>query len=103
MIRRPPRSTLFPYTTLFRSFDPPAGTQLKRDQVVTIVVSAGRAPVAVPDVTGQTPEKATGNLEALGFRVERVEDGRSDQVDVGAVMAVPPAPGRPAPCRAQRR
>src|SRR5687768_18027933 len=24
MIRRPPRSTLFPYTTLFRSFPPPA-------------------------------------------------------------------------------
>src|SRR2546427_7829679 len=25
MIRRPPRSTLFPYTTLFRSFDDPTG------------------------------------------------------------------------------
>src|SRR5438874_9962510 len=25
MIRRPPRSTLFPYTTLFRSCAPPAG------------------------------------------------------------------------------
>src|SRR2546422_8223931 len=25
MIRRPPRSTLFPYTTLFRSFKPQAG------------------------------------------------------------------------------
>src|SRR2546430_8161036 len=25
MIRRPPRSTLFPYTTLFRSRDEPAG------------------------------------------------------------------------------
>src|SRR3989442_10189163 len=25
MIRRPPRSTLFPYTTLFRSLFPPAG------------------------------------------------------------------------------
>src|SRR3712207_9532979 len=25
MIRRPPRSTLFPYTTLFRSFDPTSG------------------------------------------------------------------------------
>src|SRR2546430_8406809 len=24
MIRRPPRSTLFPYTTLFRSWSPPA-------------------------------------------------------------------------------
>src|SRR3989454_5511189 len=26
MIRRPPRSTLFPYTTLFRSPEPPAGS-----------------------------------------------------------------------------
>src|SRR3989442_6880576 len=26
MIRRPPRSTLFPYTTLFRSWDLPADT-----------------------------------------------------------------------------
>src|SRR2546427_8097146 len=26
MIRRPPRSTLFPYTTLFRSYRPPRGT-----------------------------------------------------------------------------
>src|SRR5256885_9462863 len=26
MIRRPPRSTLFPYTTLFRSTAPPSGT-----------------------------------------------------------------------------
>src|SRR2546425_2025286 len=25
MIRRPPRSTLFPYTTLFRSFEPARG------------------------------------------------------------------------------
>src|SRR5258708_12858298 len=28
MIRRPPRSTLFPYTTLFRSFPPVPGHQL---------------------------------------------------------------------------
>src|SRR2546430_4975966 len=27
MIRRPPRSTLFPYTTLFRSPERPAGTR----------------------------------------------------------------------------
>src|SRR3712207_7371771 len=32
MIRRPPRSTLFPYTTLFRS-DPVAGFGGARDQV----------------------------------------------------------------------
>ncbi|MGY1719748.1 Stk1 family PASTA domain-containing Ser/Thr kinase [Blastococcus sp. SYSU DS0552] len=74
-------------------FDPPAGTALKRDQVVTVVVSQGRAPVAVPDVTGQTPEQARANLEAQGFTVERGEDGRSDQVDKGEVMAVEPGPG----------
>src|SRR3989442_10014911 len=28
MIRRPPRSTLFPYTTLFRSVVPPLGQRL---------------------------------------------------------------------------
>ncbi len=82
---------------LVTGFDPAPGTQLTRDQVVTILVSKGHAPVAVPDVTGQTPEQATSNLEALGFTVERGEDGRSSAVDSGEVMAVDPAPGREAP------
>src|SRR2546422_3133435 len=30
MIRRPPRSTLFPYTTLFRSVDPELGGGVRR-------------------------------------------------------------------------
>src|SRR3712207_7120288 len=32
MIRRPPRSTLFPYTTLFRSQQPGLGTRHRRHQ-----------------------------------------------------------------------
>src|SRR3712207_8841973 len=32
MIRRPPRSTLFPYTTLFRSASVESGTRLATDQ-----------------------------------------------------------------------
>src|SRR5690242_21537382 len=32
MIRRPPRSTLFPYTTLFRSLDGPRAVQPLRDR-----------------------------------------------------------------------
>src|SRR5215204_2848388 len=31
MVRRPPRSTLFPYTTLFRSWDPPVGRVERED------------------------------------------------------------------------
>src|SRR3712207_8111489 len=47
MIRRPPRSTLFPYTTLFRS----AGSRFLLDQDVT---TAGRHPdsdIFLDDVT----------------------------------------------------
>src|SRR5687768_17685168 len=38
MIRRPPRSTLFPYTTLFRSFNPhtPAALDLPRPVFMTM-------------------------------------------------------------------
>src|SRR5690242_17304394 len=36
MIRRPPRSTLFPYTTLFRSFEGTAWSQEKRLLIATI-------------------------------------------------------------------
>ena len=51
-------------------FDPPAGTELRRDELVTVVVSPGRAPVSVPDVTGQSPEQAAGQPRALGFTVD---------------------------------
>src|SRR5690554_7398740 len=37
MIRRPPRSTLFPYTTLFRSFD-----FLQSERKAPVVVYAGQ-------------------------------------------------------------
>jgi eukaryotic-like serine/threonine-protein kinase len=77
---------------LVTRFDPAAGTELRRDQVVTVFVSDGHEPVAVPDVTGQTPEQAVANLEGLGFTVERGEDGRSADVAVGEVMAVSPGP-----------
>lgn len=84
---------------LVAGFDPAPGTQLTRDQVVTMLVSKGRAPVAVPDVTGQTFEQAAANLEALGFEVARGTDGRSADVDEGEVMSSSPTPGEQAPYR----
>src|SRR2546430_8032436 len=50
MIRRPPRSTLFPYTTLFRSKDPEAFERIYRDQHV---------PLAINKLTGKTKIVAT--------------------------------------------
>src|SRR2546426_11420349 len=52
MIRRPPRSTLFPYTTLFRSIRLPqevafANVQVPRGQLTDADVLIGMDPLAV--------------------------------------------------------
>ena len=47
--------------------DPVAGTELERDAEVTLVVSLGREPVAVPDVRGLDPSAAADILVAEGF------------------------------------
>src|SRR3712207_9544239 len=48
MIRRPPRSTLFPYTTLFRSEDAAAalGIPVMRTKLITIALSGAITSVA---------------------------------------------------------
>src|SRR2546422_4263493 len=48
MIRRPPRSTLFPYTTLFRSPEPLRGIE-RCDRPVSAVRDAGRVREQIPD------------------------------------------------------
>src|SRR3989454_2466203 len=52
MIRRPPRSTLFPYTTLFRS----RPTPVRRLPVEVIVAEAGRALSEQPHGLVDAPE-----------------------------------------------
>src|SRR2546429_1003343 len=42
MIRRPPRSTLFPYTTLFRSSLPAGGRRLRRPAALAAAGAARR-------------------------------------------------------------
>src|SRR2546427_1844124 len=74
MIRRPPRSTLFPYTTLFRSLvdqvalDPPAGGQEQATNVDVdprgVLAQGSRAPDAQPP-----PRKGPQAIHTL--RIER--------------------------------
>src|SRR3712207_6041248 len=49
MIRRPPRSTLFPYTTLFRSGLLVVGERLRRRPGPALEVDLGREAVALAD------------------------------------------------------
>src|SRR3712207_8710292 len=48
MIRRPPRSTLFPYTTLFRSFLIDILNNISAEEVVIELADPSRAGVIIP-------------------------------------------------------
>src|SRR5258708_24905684 len=66
MIRRPPRSTLFPYTTLFRSPTPSHTLELinlmKRENIKLILVEPYfdlRAPNSIAQAVGGADRKST--------------------------------------------
>ncbi|MGE5762441.1 MAG: PASTA domain-containing protein, partial [Mycobacterium leprae] len=69
---------------------PKAGTLVKPDTVVALVVSRGPQPVAVPDLTGADVADATRRLTALGLRVATVE--RTDEeIAKGTILEQTPA------------
>jgi serine/threonine-protein kinase len=75
---------------------PDAGTVLKSGQVVTVVVSAGKPKVPVPDVAGRRAPSAEDVLVAGHLRVRRervfddnVPNGRAVGTDPGAGSSVP--------------
>src|SRR2546425_9767180 len=65
MIRRPPRSTLFPYTTLFRSMVSIGGTHMKR---MLALVGFG----ALLTFTLSRSEEHTSELQSLAYLVCRL-------------------------------
>src|SRR5256885_17249840 len=71
MIRRPPRSTLFPYTTLFRSL---AAREWRRWKRAHEVESSDQpsSEVSPPQVPGTSPSAVQGNLETGGKTLRRL-------------------------------
>lgn len=77
--------------------EPAADTELRRDHAVSVVVSDGPAPVAVPDLTGMTVSQARAELEELGLLMEVVDSAHSTSVQTGMVSAQQPAEGELVP------
>ena len=74
--------------------DPPAGTSLKKNAVVTVIVSSGVEQVKVPGVVGQTEDNATATLRSRGFDVDVVtKTVPAGDPNVGRVIAQSPASG----------
>jgi beta-lactam-binding protein with PASTA domain len=72
--------------------DPPPGTVLQLNSVVQLVLSAGPALVAVPDVIGLNVTEASKIFAAAGVRVGAV-DSTSVGQERGVVIATRPAAG----------
>jgi serine/threonine-protein kinase len=73
------------------SFSPPAGTQLKPGDTVTVTVSRGHAPVTVPQVTNLNVNDARNQLQGMQLTV--VEQDKPSDQPPGTVLAQDPAPG----------
>src|SRR2546425_11758207 len=78
MIRRPPRSTLFPYTTLFRS-----DVFALQDEVSQKIVGVLAVKLTIPekDRLGRTP---TRNLEAYDYVLRGMEYQRRTTEEANA-------------------
>ena len=72
--------------------DPAPGQRLKPGTAVTLVLSKGKQPIAVPNVTGLKQDKAQKQLDDLGFVVD-VQQVFSDTVEVGVVVEQTPSSG----------
>jgi beta-lactam-binding protein with PASTA domain len=72
--------------------EPAAGTGLKPDTAVDLVVSKGPRPIPVPDFTGKKADKAEAELTERGFAVT-VDSRHDDDVPEGDVISQSPRDG----------
>ncbi|HEX4863171.1 MAG TPA: Stk1 family PASTA domain-containing Ser/Thr kinase [Acidimicrobiales bacterium] len=70
---------------------PAAGTTLKSDQPVVLLVSGGPVPVQVPDVTGKPQDQATATLQQAGFSVNVTQQTSATVAQGDVISTNPPA------------
>src|SRR6266700_1573401 len=75
---------------------PAEGNNVPANTLVTLFVSKGQAPVAVPDVVGQQQDQAAATLQSKGFKVDTKTDATSSS-PAGQVISQNPSGGTAAP------
>jgi serine/threonine-protein kinase len=75
---------------------PAEGNNVPANTLVTLFVSKGQAPVAVPNVVGQPQDQAAATLQSKGFKVDTKTDATSSS-PAGQVISQNPSGGTAAP------
>ncbi len=78
------------------SSNPQEGNNVAANTTVTLFVSKGQAPVAVPNVVGQQQDQAASTLQSKGFKVDTKTDATSSS-PAGQVISQNPSGGTAAP------
>lgn len=73
--------------------DAEAGTEIKKNSVISVEISLGKEPVKVPKVTELTKEEAGKILEKAGISWKYGEDIYSDTVEAGVIISQSPKAG----------
>src|SRR3712207_7873698 len=79
MIRRPPRSTLFPYTTLFRSAEAVVDAEPERD--VAVVLAQEVEPVRIGEAARVAVGRAEDEQDAAPLVDPRAVDRKSTRLN----------------------
>src|SRR5256885_11405951 len=78
MIRRPPRSTLFPYTTLFRSLPPHRGADPRWEATCPLVPSRLRP--GVGEVTDRKSTRLNSSHLVISYAVFCLKKKKKNQI-----------------------
>src|SRR3712207_8896412 len=85
MIRRPPRSTLFPYTTLFRSFFtynqefyPEPGASCENPQFISDPLTVGESSRGAASTTTDSPTTPTAGAETGDRKSTRLNSSHAN-------------------------
>jgi len=76
--------------------DPIAGTAVKRNSLVNILVSKGIQTLQLTSYVGQSGDQASNELTSAGFKVKSTF-GYSESIPAGSVISQTPAGGAPIP------